>query len=149
MREFFNGWRRKAGVVTLVLACVFTAGWVRSFTTLDGLFFNPGPTRLMLFSTVGKLSLAIRINGELKHEPFYWLRRPPAPAAHRLPDDPFEGPFSTRWSLFGFEFKEMARLPYPIWTVPYWSIVLPLTLLSAWLLLSKPRVAKPKIVAES
>ena len=25
---------------------------------------------------------------------------------------------------------------------PYWSIVIPLTLLSAWLLLSKPRIAK-------
>jgi hypothetical protein len=25
------------------------------------------------------------------------------------------------------------------WIIPYWSIVIPLTLLSAWLLLSKPR----------
>ncbi len=27
--------------------------------------------------------------------------------------------------------------------IPYWSLVLPLTLLSAWLLLSKPRQTKP------
>ena len=26
-----------------------------------------------------------------------------------------------------------------IWIIPYWSIVIPLTLLSAWLLLSKQR----------
>jgi hypothetical protein len=30
-------------------------------------------------------------------------------------------------------------------TVPYWSLVLPLTLLSAWLILVKPRKAKPAI----
>lgn len=29
MREFFHGWRRKAGCVTLVMALVFTAGWIR------------------------------------------------------------------------------------------------------------------------
>ncbi len=28
-------------------------------------------------------------------------------------------------------------------TVPYWSLVLPLTLLSAWLILGKPRKVKP------
>ena len=32
MREFFKGWRRKAGVVTLVTACVVAAGWVQSLS---------------------------------------------------------------------------------------------------------------------
>src|ERR1700750_278191 len=35
MREFFLGWRRRIGVATLVLACVFLAGWVRSFVVND------------------------------------------------------------------------------------------------------------------
>ena len=26
-----------------------------------------------------------------------------------------------------------------IWIIPYWSLVIPLTLLSAWLILGKPR----------
>lgn len=30
MREFFKGWRRKVGLVTLVMALVFTGGWLRS-----------------------------------------------------------------------------------------------------------------------
>jgi len=36
---------------------------------------------------------------------------------------------------------QLATRPSPIvhWNIPYWSIVLPLTLLSAYLLLSKPR----------
>lgn len=31
---------------------------------------------------------------------------------------------------------------YREWIIPYWSLVLPLTLLSAWLILVKPRKAK-------
>ena len=30
MREFFKGWRRKVGVVTLVLACVIIGLWCKS-----------------------------------------------------------------------------------------------------------------------
>lgn len=37
---------------------------------------------------------------------------------------------STAASLFGPKIR---------WSIPYWSFVIPLTLLSAWLLLSKPR----------
>src|SRR5262245_25775563 len=35
MREFFKGWKRKLGVVTLGLACAFAAGWVRSYSEFD------------------------------------------------------------------------------------------------------------------
>jgi len=37
MAEFFKGWRRKVGCVTLVMACVFTAGWFRSLSHEDEL----------------------------------------------------------------------------------------------------------------
>ena len=37
---------------------------------------------------------------------------------------------------------EMSYRQYELWSVPYWSLVLPLTLLSAWLILIKPRPAK-------
>jgi hypothetical protein len=35
MHTFFHGWRRKAGVVTLVIALVFIGGWIRSMSLLD------------------------------------------------------------------------------------------------------------------
>ena len=44
MREFFRGWRRKSGVLTLLMALVFMAGWVRGFTTADQIEFYPGAT---------------------------------------------------------------------------------------------------------
>lgn len=35
MREFFRGWRRKAGCVTPLMACVFAAGCFRIQTKFD------------------------------------------------------------------------------------------------------------------
>src|SRR5262249_54008008 len=41
MREFFRGWRRKAGCVVLAWACAFMGWWVRSVTVTDE-FIPPG-----------------------------------------------------------------------------------------------------------
>lgn len=35
------------------------------------------------------------------------------------------------------------------WTIPYWSIVIPLTTLSTWLLLRKQRPTKPIVLCDS
>ena len=35
MGEFFQGWRRKIGCVTLVMAFVLVLGWIRSFYVED------------------------------------------------------------------------------------------------------------------
>ena len=42
------------------------------------------------------------------------------------------------WSIWGRNTLEEETILY----IPYWSLVLPLTLLSAWLILIKPRKAK-------
>ena len=39
MGNFFRGWRRKLGVVTLLLACVAMGGWVRSLVIKDRIDF--------------------------------------------------------------------------------------------------------------
>ena len=38
MRDFFRGWMRKAGCVTLVMACVLTSAWLRSFSGYEQLW---------------------------------------------------------------------------------------------------------------
>ena len=35
MGQFFNGWRRKVGVGTLLLACLFCCAWARSLNEVD------------------------------------------------------------------------------------------------------------------
>ena len=46
-----------------------------------------------------------------------------------------------RWEWAGFRFCKGWQTLYPIefWCVPYWAITIPLTLLSAWLFVAKPR----------
>src|SRR5436305_1198495 len=39
MRDFFKGWRRKLGVVTLLMVCLFTCGWIRSLSLSETLHF--------------------------------------------------------------------------------------------------------------
>ena len=133
MREFFKGWRRKAGVVTLVVACAAATGWVRSLRTMDELTIPGNRATHYLNSTDGTVG--------------WWMRN----------DDPnVRFSFQTRrsdsndWAIVleqvhilwkfewcGFGCGESHRSRLRIWMIPYWSIVLPLTLLSAYLLLSK------------
>src|SRR5579862_3974266 len=43
MPTYFKPLRRKVGVATLVMACVFAAGWVRSMFYYDDLFCDTDP----------------------------------------------------------------------------------------------------------
>ena len=59
MRVFFKSWRRKIGVLTLVMACVFAAGWVRSFGNYDSLGLNCRPWRYAISSGWGELHFVL------------------------------------------------------------------------------------------
>jgi hypothetical protein len=104
MLEFFKGWRRKFGVLTLLMACVFAAGWVRSLIVADRINFFGA----QMLSWHGEIMRCVAV-----------LVR----------------------TQIGSQTVTSAQ-ETPIWTIPYWSIVIPLTLLSAWLLLSNPKRSK-------
>ena len=146
MREFFRGWRRKAGCVTLVMATVLWAAWVRSLGGLDVTIFNNATTALASMpNTVG----LIIVNDGKSVGTSYFYENPLF----------YEG---TEWSwhFCGFGIGKLKHtvlmahiandgtlvhhnIPPVIfaglYTIPYWSVVIPLTLLSAYLLLWKPR----------
>lgn len=149
MWAYFRPWRRKIGIVTLVVACVFAAGWVRSQNTVDG--------------------VGIRLYGEM-HDlcsaagGVYWIYGAGIDDgqvriySHDIKLDPESVlcHLSSRWittkELCGFvvffEYWE-ERDELTAIKVPYWSIVIPLALLSAYLLLSKPEISKPKPTLEA
>ena len=105
MSDYFKPLRRKVGLVTLAMACLLTAGWVRSYC---------GGDRIIAIVMEGFESK----NGYIQH---------------------------IRIDLEGRGWKKpLVYRPDGTFCVPYWSICVPLTLLSAFLLLSKPRAAKPK-----
>ena len=151
MSDFFHGWRRKTGCVTLAMACVFMGLWFRSHYIEDWLVIpiRSAPTELL--SRPSGIAV-VTVNGMPPEEypaQFHWDTQPLDKLAL---EDPFGslGTVEWRWDFGGFHFSSDGQSVITRWyVVPYWSIVLPLTLLSAFLLLSKPRPAKRVTMIES
>jgi hypothetical protein len=153
MSEYFKGWRRKAGLVTLAMALAFFFGRLRSETYSDSFSFPYGTnTRgaiesengyLLFESTTMPSPVPIRTSfstlfccdpnecylyyRDYRDEAIGWRSLCFAFGTHEvIPDNSHtEGPrslFSNRRT----------------WFLSYWTMVLPLTLLSAWLILCKP-----------
>ena len=60
MRDFYRGWRRKVGIVTLVMACVFMGVWVRSLVYLDIVYVQGLGHFHELISTEGTVHWIVR-----------------------------------------------------------------------------------------
>lgn len=139
MREFFKGWRRKVGCVALVMALALMTGWLRSQFVFDD--FNIRAGTMNSFSIESKRqSLCfcwVQDNSESKSEseitiPF-WMTHDPSIRGTEVPLDQAVGEF--RWlSNLSDEYPRGIIL-----SGPYWSVTMPLTLLSAYLLLWNPR----------
>jgi len=114
MFAIFEGWRRKAGVVTLVTACVLMGWWIRSLTSHDFIVI----WELSITSECGEVLFGIRD-----------VRFSKSPSWDTVP---YEG------AHYGLQSGQQFGV------VPYWLIVLPLTLLSAYLLLSKATASMPE-----
>jgi hypothetical protein len=149
MCEFFRGWKRKIGVITLLVACLFMGGWVRSCYVTDTIDVARARSFYRFDAREGKLSIAEfqYSDGQIRgnYGPIVWQTNVvDEKAKHQLyaPDRPLA---TGR--------KQFPILPNNQVVVDYvecssWSITIPLTLLSAWLLLGKPR-AKPPGLTQS
>ena len=138
MREFLRGWKRKIGCITLMMACVFAAGWIRSSHTADELWIGALGRQWCFISEMGYI-----------HWHSYFV--PP----RYIGDSVSSVPVSTAADRASFDRFWSNRLHnlaittryFIQGTVPYWSVVIPLTALSTFLLLSKPRKSpQPKTV---
>lgn len=140
MREFFKPWRRKIGLVTLVLTCMFAAAWIRSLCVNEAIMYRSDKNTLHdIRSFGGGLIWMTTHEGESKiiasnqYQTFKESR--------------FRNPFESNriWShnILGFEFGELRPsvrgMSVGVWVIRYSTFTIPLTLLSAWLLLSKPK----------
>lgn len=157
MCSFLIGWRRKAGCILLMAALALTAGWVRSKYLFD-MCNCPMGQNYAIAMTSWKEAFAIRVGWD-KDDPWnelIWDTRDfdawgyvdnPQSSNYRfnrpIPDG--SGCFVT-WYLMGdgagvglspSHQRSYCRMVFAI--IPYWSVTLPLTLLSAYLILWKPR----------
>ena len=114
MGGFFHGWRRKVGCITLLVACLLAGMWIRSNAAYDGIWLTIEGRRYMATSVGGRVGFWSQ-QSSVSHG---WI-------SQRLEADHAAG-LSTM--LLGQAV-----------VLPYWSLILPLTLFSAYLILWKPK----------
>lgn len=157
MGMFFHGWRRKTGLVTLVMACVCMGGWLRSFSFMDQLRIpDHRRQQIHVFHSLNGALRWIRIEQGAEPDDVLftpnWMvvSRKTKPQAFAS-DNRFIPETNCRFHWAGFGAADLSSnapagsFPTIVW-FPYWSIIMPLTMISAWLLLiSKPTHRKPLI----
>jgi hypothetical protein len=119
MREFFHGWRRKAGCGLLVVTCALAALWVRSLAMYDAIEFDFSDARHTVFSFRG--------HG-------HWLRKDNTSG----PSPRFSSEAYLREAEQTIAMNRLSynRMPVPVeYSIPYCAVVMPLTLISAVLIL--------------
>lgn len=142
MVEYLSGWRRKVGVVTLVMACVLAVGWVRCQSTFDSIRIPMALRRwIHVDSRGGRLYLSDNSLAQGKVQ-FRWEVTSPNSDESRI----MFRASDLSVHLLGMGIGTLDRPANPLKPtvkfaviVNYWLLVIPLTLLSSYLLLSKPR----------
>ena len=140
----------------LALSCVLCAAWVRSLEFEDWFSFPNGDSIHVFEFMDGSIGWSrvypAQSNSQWSYEHAKNHRREREQNRAQGLVQVFERDFlQWRWKAFGFSAHEWITPPSKgkkwlnhghVWTVHYWSIVIPLTLLSAWLLLSTTRAKK-------
>ena len=139
MLGFLKGWRRKVGALTLVIACVFAAGWLRSLQSREFIFIEfeiPFGGRIHAYTSANQMDILLQ-----RSTGWYF-------------DFGKVDPIVTLNSLDGVWFFDVEKIEEEIvdgvlqvapgyeLRICFYAIVIPLTLLSAYLLLPKPRPIK-------
>lgn len=152
MRDFFNGRRKKFGVVTLVLAVILAGAWIRSRGNVDCLAevattHNRHIQHDRLCSLRDGIVWVRARNLDTLNPYTEWYGRLTTGNPEPLQDFVFGIPFEWRLEFAGFGYADgldsSESNSCSLLQIPYYAIVLPLTLLSTCLLLIKPRPPKP------
>ena len=134
MHTYFKSWRRKAGVVTLGLACVTCCLWLRSYSTADEYCFMSEKRHHLTASMLGHI--VWRSMDRLEQIPMRigWK----STATKDAPFDAQSLPQELAEKLERFRPLHPAQ-----WVLAYWMVAVPLTAMSSILLLWPVRRAKP------
>ena len=162
MGDFFKPWRRKIGVVTLAMACVFMGGWMRSLRKADTTAISISKNSLIQLISrektlaIRKCNSAFAVRGIADRADRIILvaaEQPPTPTPRDVSFSFDERALSEsgnpyKWTIqscgvrIGCVEDPTYSLRASMWVFPYWSLISPLTILSAYLLLSEPRSEK-------
>ena len=159
MREFFRGWQRKTGLALLAMALLLTGALFRSLALDDWTLVRIDNDAYFLISSSGAFHWVCEFNGPCQESVRVLRWSVGDDSKSGLDQSGFERceereswQATGRFRCLGFEFTSLlSDVPSPeterlqeIWfaRVPILGLILPLTLLLAWLILAKPRPAK-------
>ncbi len=167
MSNVFHGWRRKFGLVTLVMALVFMGGWIRSRVVGEELTVRTVKRAHFLASYDGWLRWeCYTLVPGIESSDFAAIARC---RTQWLVDDPKTYQYGGLWrdrmdwwiDRYGFQLgntnidtvisanNQPILIPVFALIIPYVYVTILLTLLSVYLLLTKPRTSAPKNVVEN
>ena len=152
MRTFFHSWRRRVGCVLLLFAFMYLLGWLRSRMPFP---VHKGPSTIINEFRVSGLPFSPTQHVVIIPDELIWISgtadlhrvsRWHAQEIAKVKLNDLES-WTCRWRA-GFAglsagSHEALGIRLNWWRVPYWAIVWPLTLLSAYLILWKPRKREP------
>jgi hypothetical protein len=134
MHTFFHDWRRKAGCVALGAACGLAVLWIRSLSTGDLLELRPTRmSQVTIMSAYGdaKSSYQWALEGSFEDDPFFeWNTFKTRGNGGSFLPSVFTGSWGRSDGVSG----ESAGIQ-----IPYFISAIPLTLLSAYLMIWRPR----------
>jgi len=151
MGEFFRGWKRKLGVTTLMMALALMVGWSRSLNFYNKIRLPVGThAEVFVVSTNHFVGVGFEFaEGSPPSLDFYECKVEDTLPLNSKDEDEVCNPLSyarnlewiSQWHGFGMggNFDELQSYWLMEWVITYWSITVPLTFISCWLLLSKPR----------
>lgn len=159
MLTFFKGWKRKVGVLTLLLACALAAFWMRGLEFED--VWQPSYGKKLGDIHEAPVQHVFRVShygltwqrsqsldgGSFAWEPSFSSDIISIAAQIEEKGEKRDAPhMKWRWRGAGFDFydSESDDILRSRRRVPYWAIVLPLTFASAWLLLSRNKSTTPR-----
>ena len=128
MGDYFKPLRRKLGLVTLVMACVFMAAWVRSYSFTEQII-PPGQTStFQVWISLPDRLAWMRVQGQGPSATSSLPIFTSAPSSEPYPIDSEEAQWHWRFIGFGSGTDNItggSAHKYFFWTIPYWSIVIP------------------------
>lgn len=142
-------------MITLVMALIVMCGWARSFTRIDRFIFPDDGYRSNRIVSFGGNVVWQHVvpvdeskwSTEIHEEAPLIFHEFAEGAAEYLVGQFLSNEDNVEWKQYFFGFAigqhrqegSLRAVLVTIWKLSYWLIITPLTLISAWLLLSKPR----------
>lgn len=148
MGRFFHGWRRKAGCIVLALATLLFVAWMRSLTTTDIVLPPATGNHYPILSTGGSLQFWMMRDSTIECD--RWLSRPRRGTEWERRLNLLEGGPNRlvpwRYAIAGIAAGRVdstvggTRSTTYVVRVQYSSLILMLSLSSAYLIFRKPRL---------